>query len=103
MLKLSAMRKLTQAAFVIAAALIFAWFTHAARAQQPAARQPPGTAAAGAAAPSPIGAEAELKATVFAFRECNLVAQYKYYWWRDGCYLSYAPGNFTPVPPAACA
>jgi hypothetical protein len=58
---------------------------------------------AGTAAPSPISTEGELKATVFAFRDGNLVAQYKYYWWHNGCYLSYAPANFVPAPPAACA
>jgi hypothetical protein len=102
-LKLSATRKLAHAAFLVAVALILTWFSLSARAQQPAARQSAGTAPASAAAPSPISTEGELKATVFTFRDGNLVAQYKYYWWRNGCYLNYAPATFAPAPPAACA
>ena len=102
MLKLSATRKSMRVGLFVALASIFAWSPLSAIAQQPA-RQPAGAAPAGAAVSSPIGTEGELEATVFTFRDGNLVVQYKYYWWRNGCYLSYSPANFAPVPPAACA
>ena len=101
MLKPLAIRKSMRAGLFIALA-IFAWSPLSAIAQRPT-RQPAGAAPAGAAVSSPISTEGELKATVFNFRDGNLVVRYKYYWWRDGRYLSYSPANFAPVPPAACA
>jgi hypothetical protein len=42
------------------------------------------------------------KAIVFTYRDGNLVQQYKYYWWNEGCYLTYEPNNSGPVPLPAC-
>lgn len=42
------------------------------------------------------------KAIVFIYLDGNLVAQYKYYLWHDGCYLTYEPNGSALVPPAAC-
>jgi hypothetical protein len=99
--KLSPMRKLTHAMLFIALVSIFDGASLSAIAQQPANRQPAAAAPAGGAAPSAISTQGELKATVFLFWDGNLIAQYKYYWWHDGCYLSYEPTNFAAVPPAA--
>jgi hypothetical protein len=42
------------------------------------------------------------KAIIFTYRDNNLIQQYKYYWWNDGCYLTYEPNNNASVPPPAC-
>jgi hypothetical protein len=91
----------TRAMLLIAAAWRILDWPSTAIAQHLADRQN-GTVPASTAAPSIIVTDGELKATIFAYRDGNLIMQYKYYWWRDACYLTYEPTNSAPVPPAAC-
>jgi hypothetical protein len=80
---------------------IIVWLPTTAMAQRIADRQQ-NTGPSSATAPSIITTDGERKAIVFVYLDGNLVQQYKYYLWRDDCYLTYEPNNFAPVPPAAC-
>jgi hypothetical protein len=102
MRKSSAKKNSTRTLLLVAAGWsILGWPSTPAIAQRLADRQN-ATVAASAAAPSIIATDGALKATIFAYRDGNLIMQYKYYLWRDACYLTYEPSNFAPVPPAAC-
>ena len=46
--------------------------------------------------------EGELIETVFTYRDGNLVMRYKYYWWRDGRYLTHEENIFALAPTVAC-
>jgi len=67
-----------RAMLFVAAVFIFNWPSPSAIAQQMADRQQ-GAAPASPAAPSIITTEGELKATVFTYRDGNLVTRYKYF------------------------
>jgi hypothetical protein len=96
----STLRNAMRAMLPVAIVLVLASLPFAAIAQRIADRQ--GTSSTPAAAPSIITTEGSLKATIFTYRDGNLVNRYKYYVWHDGCYLTYEPIGFAPAPPAAC-
>jgi hypothetical protein len=102
MRKSSAKKNSARAMLLVAAGWsILGWTSASAIAQHLADRQN-STVPTSTAPPSIIATDGELKATIFAYRDSNLTMQYKYYWWRDACYLTYEPTNFAPVSPAAC-
>jgi hypothetical protein len=83
----------------VAIASIIAWLPSTAMAQRVADRQ---QNTGSATSPSIITTDGVRKAIIFVYLDGNLVQQYKYYLWRDDCYLTYEPNNFAPAPPAAC-
>jgi hypothetical protein len=97
----SLLRKSIWAMLPVALVWIIAWLPSVAIAQRMADRQQD-TARSSATAPSIMTTEGVRKAIIFIYLDGNLVAQYKYYWWREGCYLTYEPNGSAPVPPAAC-
>jgi hypothetical protein len=101
MRKPSALRTAVRAVLALASASIFAWPPTAAMAQKMADRQQ-GAPPSSTTAPSIMTKEGARKAIIFTYRDNNLIQQYKYYWWNDGCYLTYEPNNNAPVPPPAC-
>jgi hypothetical protein len=101
MRKPSALRKSIRAILPVAGVFILAWLPPAAIAQRVADRQQ-GNAPSSATASSIMTTEGVRKAIVFTYRDNNLIQQYKYYWWREGCYLTYEPNNAALVPPPAC-
>jgi hypothetical protein len=56
----------------------------------------------GGAAGATIAAEGELKATVRTYQSGNPSAVYRYYWWRDSCYVRYQSDNYELVSPEYC-
>ena len=54
------------------------------------------------AAGETIAVEGELKATVRTFQGSNPSAVYRYYWWREGCYVRYPTDNYEFVSPEYC-
>jgi len=56
----------------------------------------------GGAAGETIAAEGELKATVRTFQGSNPTAVYRYYWWREGCYVRYPGDNYELVSSDYC-
>lgn len=84
----------------VAMVSIIAWLPTTAMAQRVADRQQ-GTGLSSATT-SIITTDGVRRAIVFVYLDGNLVQQYKYYLWRDDCYLTYEPNNFAPAPPAAC-
>jgi hypothetical protein len=101
MRKSSALRKSIRAMLPVASVLILAGLPPAAIAQRIADRQQ-GSVPSSATTPSIMTTEGVRKAIVFTYRDGNLVQQYKYYWWNEGCYLTYEPNNSGPVPLPAC-
>jgi hypothetical protein len=97
----SAFGKSIRAMLGVTIVSILAWLPSAAMAQRMADRQQD-TAPSSATSPSIMTTEGVRKAIVFIYLDGNLVAQYKYYLWHDGCYLTYEPNGSALVPPAAC-
>jgi hypothetical protein len=62
----------------------------------------PAGALIGGAAGATIAAEGELKATVRTYQSGNPSAVYRYYWWRDSCYVRYQSDNYELVSPEYC-
>jgi hypothetical protein len=104
MLVLSARRTATRAIGFAAALAFFADPSLPSLAQQPAGKSGSGAPAivvddASAAA---IAAEGELKATIRTFQGDNPSAVFRYYWWRDSCYVRYQSGKYEPVSSDYC-
>jgi hypothetical protein len=99
--KLSALRTAIRVVLALASASILAWLPSVATAQVMADRQQ-GAPPSSTTAPSIMTKEGVRKAIIFTYRDNNLIQQYKYYWWNDGCYLTYEPNNNASVPPPAC-
>jgi hypothetical protein len=68
--------------------------------QQSGTRAP--TGAVDAATAAAIATEGELKATIRTFQSENPSAVYRYYWWRDGCYVRYQSGDYQSVASDYC-
>jgi len=74
-------------------------------AQRPADQQSAVPAPKGAvdgATAAAIAAEGELKATIRTFQGDNRSTVYRYYWWRDNCYVRYQSGDYEAVPSDYC-
>jgi streptogramin lyase len=93
MRKLSAIRKLTCAVALV----LFAWPPVSAIAQQPSQ----GALVSGTAGAA-ISTDGERKAIIQTFHNDNLIAEYHYYLWRDGCYVHYQSNSYQAVPIDAC-
>jgi hypothetical protein len=102
--KLLAARKAARATLFAALVSIFAGPPLSSMAQQPADQRsavPPPKAVDEASAAA-IAAEGELKSTIRTFQGDNRSAVYRYYWWRDNCYVRYQSGNYELVPSDYC-
>lgn len=97
----SALRKSIRGMLPVAIVSVLASLPSAATAQQMADRLQD-TAPSSAKAPPVVSTEGARRAIIFTYLDGNLIQQYKYYWWHDGCYLTYETNNFAPVPPSAC-
>lgn len=106
MWKLSATPKATRAILFAALVSLFASSPLSSMAEQSAGQQSTVAAPAGAliggAAGATIAAEGELKATVRTYQSGNPSAVYRYYWWRDSCYVRYQSDNYELVSPEYC-
>jgi hypothetical protein len=106
MWKLSATTKATRAILFAALASLFASPPLSSMAEQSAGQQStvstPAGALIGGAAGATIAAEGELKATVRTYQSGNPSAVYRYYWWRDSCYVRYQSDNYELVSPEYC-
>jgi hypothetical protein len=73
-------------------------------AQQPANKQSPGPASPpiSAATGETIAAEGELRETIRTYQSGNPSAVYRYYWWRDGCYVRDGSNNYQSAPSESC-
>ncbi|HEV3161949.1 MAG TPA: hypothetical protein VGZ89_18475 [Xanthobacteraceae bacterium] len=104
MWKLSATTKATPAILFATLVSLFANPPLSSMAEQPAGQQSTVAAPAGAliggAAGATIAAEGELKATVRTYQSGNPSAVYRYYWWRDSCYVRYQSDEL--VSPEYC-
>ena len=89
-----------------ASALVFAGPPAVSMAEQLADQQSDSRAPASAiideATAAAITAEGELTATVRTFHGDSPSAVYRYYWWRDGCYVRYQPGRYELVTADYC-
>jgi hypothetical protein len=105
MWKLSATTKATRDTFR-GVGIAFASPPLSSMAEQSAGQQSTVSAPAGAliggAAGATIAAEGELKATVRTYQSGNPSAVYRYYWWRDSCYVRYQSDNYELVSPEYC-
>jgi len=105
MQKLPATRKVTRGVRLAAAGYIFASSSLSSIAQ-PADQQPKGGPPArpviDSATAAAITAEGELKSTIRTFQGDNPSAVYRYYWWRDGCYMRDQTGNYQAVTSDYC-
>lgn len=105
MQKPSATRTVSRAILFAASGSIFASSSLSSLAQ-PADQQsktgPPARAVVDAATAAAIAAEGELKSTIRTFQGDNPSAVYRYYWWRDGCYLRDQTGNYQVVTSDYC-
>ena len=63
---------------------------------------PPARTAVDSATAAAIAAEGELKSTIRTFQGDNPSAVYRYYWWRDGCYMRDQTGNYQAVTSDYC-
>jgi hypothetical protein len=106
MLKPSATTKAPRAVLFAALAWLFASPPLSSIAEQSGGQQSTVAAPAGAliggAAGASIAAEGELKATVRTYQSGNPSAVYRYYWWRDSCYVRYQSDNYELVSPEYC-
>ncbi|MGC1233521.1 MAG: hypothetical protein WA838_02460 [Xanthobacteraceae bacterium] len=91
MWKLSATTKATRAILFATLASLFANPPLSSMAEQSAGQQSTVAAPAGA-----------LKATVRTYQSGNPSAVYRYYWWRDSCYVRYQSDNYELVSPEYC-
>ena len=103
--KRSALRKATPAILFAALVSVLASPPRSSMAQRPADQQFAVAAPKGAvdgATAAAIAAEGELKATIRTFQGDNRSAVYRYYWWRDNCYVRYQSGDYEAVPSDYC-
>lgn len=106
MCKLSARVKHRRAIFFAVLVPLFASSPLLSMAEQPAGQQShasgPASVMISGAAGETIAVEGELKATVRTFQGSNPSAVYRYYWWREGCYVRYPTDNYELVSPEYC-
>jgi hypothetical protein len=101
MWKLSATTKATRAILFATLASLFANPPLSSMAEQSAGQQSTVAAPAGALIGG-AAAEGELKATVRTYQSGNPSAVYRYYWWRDSCYVRSQSDNYELVSPEYC-
>ena len=104
MQNLSATGKTARAILFAAAGFIVASSSLSAMAQPADQRSnvsPPASTVDSATAAA-IAAEGELKSTIRTFQGDNPSAVYRYYWWRDGCYMRDQTGNYQVVTSDYC-
>jgi hypothetical protein len=102
---LSATKKAARAIRLAASVSIFAGLSPSLMAQQPSGSQgvrAPAATTIDAATAAAIAAEGELKATIRTFQGDNPSAVYRYYWWRDSCYVRYQSGDYQSVSSDYC-
>jgi hypothetical protein len=96
----------TRAILFVALVSIFVSPSLSSMAQQPADQQStvraPEGGLIGGAAGAAIATEGELKATIRTFQGDNPSAVYRYYWWRDSCYVRFQSDNYKLVTSDYC-
>jgi hypothetical protein len=101
--RLSATTKFTRAILFAALVSLFASSPLSSMAEQSQSTvSTPAGAPIGGAAGATIAAEGELKATVRTYQSGNPSAVYRYYWWRDNCYVRFQSDNYELVSPEYC-